>query len=98
MPIDGNWNCVMDTPLGERKIILTLAANGSDLTGTISNGSESTAIQDGHADGDHASWKADISSPVSMTLEFTATVSGNDMTGSVKLGMFGNAPLRGTRA
>ena len=98
MPIDGNWNCVMDTPLGERKIILTLAANGSDLTGTISNGSESTAIQDGHADDDHASWKADISSPVSMTLEFTATVTGNDMTGSVKLGMFGNAPLRGTRA
>lgn len=98
MPIDGNWNCTMETPLGERKIILTLAANGSDLTGTISNGSESTAIQDGHADGDHASWKADISSPVSMTLEFTATVAGNDMTGSVKLGMFGNAPLRGTRA
>lgn len=88
----------MDTPLGQRKVMLTLAANGSDLTGTISNGSESTAIQDGHADGDNASWKADISSPMSMTLEFTVTVTGNDMTGSVKLGMFGNAPLHGTRA
>ena len=98
MPIDGNWNCAMDTPLGERKLMLALAANGSNLTGSISNGSESTAIQDGRADGDNASWKADISSPVSMTLEFTVTVAGNDMTGSVKLGMFGNAPLRGTRA
>ena len=98
MPIDGNWNCTMETPLGERKVMLTLAANGSDLTGTISNGSESTPIQDGHADGDNASWKTDISSPVSMTLEFTVTVTGSDMTGSVKLGMFGNAPLRGTRA
>ena len=98
MPIDGNWNCTMDTPLGQRKLILTLAANGSDLTGTIGNGSESTAIQDGHADGDNASWKANISSPVSMTLEFTVTATGNDMTGSVKLGMFGTAPLRGTRA
>ena len=98
MAIDGTWNCAMDTPLGERKIILTLAANGSNLTGTVGNGSESTAIQDGRADGDNASWKADISSPISMTLEFAVTVTGNDITGSVKLGMFGNAPLRGTRA
>jgi hypothetical protein len=88
----------METPLGERKVSLTLAANGSALTGTISNGSESTPIQDGHADGDNASWKTDITSPMSMTLEFNVTVAGNDMTGSVKLGFFGNAPLRGTRA
>lgn len=98
MLLDGNWNCAMDTPLGERKLMLTLATNGSDLTGTLGNGSESTAIQDGHADGDHASWKADITSPMSLTLEFTVNVAGDEMTGSVKLGMFGNAPLRGTRA
>lgn len=77
--------------------MLTLAVNGSDLTGTLSNGAQSTAIQDGRADGDNASWKADISSPMPMTLEFTVTVTGNNMTGSVKLGIFGNAPLRGTR-
>lgn len=98
MPLDGNWNCAMDTPLGERKMMLTLAVNGSDLTGTLSNGSQSTAIQDGCADGDNASWKADISSPMSMTLEFTVMVAGDNMTGSVKLGMFGDSPLRGTRA
>jgi hypothetical protein len=33
-----------------------------------------------------------------MTLEFAVTVTGDNMAGSVKLGMFGNAPLRGTRA
>jgi hypothetical protein len=98
MPVDGNWNCTMDTPLGERKLILNLAVNGSDLTGTIGNGSESTPIQDGRADGDTATWKADISNPISMTLEFAVTVTGDNMAGSVKLGMFGNAPLRGTRA
>ena len=97
MPIDGNWHCAMDTPLGERKVTLTLAANGSDLTGSIGNGSESTPIQDGHADGDNASFKADITSPFPMTLEFSVKVTGDEMTGSVKLGVFGNAPLRGTR-
>lgn len=98
MPLDGSWNCALDTPLGERKMMVTLAVNGSDLTGTLSNGSQHTAIQDGRADGDNASWKADISSPMSMTLEFTVAVAGDNMTGSVKLGMFGNAPIRGTRA
>lgn len=98
MSVDGNWNCTMDSPLGERKVVLTLAANGPDLTGTLGDGSATTSIQDGRADGDNASWSAKITSPVSMTLEFTVTVTGNDMTGSVKLGMFGNAPLRGTRA
>jgi len=97
MPLNGNWNCAMDTPLGERKVMLALAANGSDLTGTISNGSETTAIQDGRADGDSASWRANITSPMPMTLEFTVSVTGDNMSGSVKLGMFGNAPLRGTR-
>jgi hypothetical protein len=32
-----------------------------------------------------------------MTLEFTATVNGDSMTGNVKLGAFGSAPLSGTR-
>ena len=98
MSIDGNWNCTMDTPLGERKILLTLTASGSELAGTLSDGAAGTPIQDGHVDGDNASWKADISSPMSLTLEFTVTVAENEMRGSVKLGMFGNAPLRGTRA
>ena len=98
MPIDGSWSCTMDTPLGQRKVLLTLTADGSQLSGTLGDGSAATAIQAGRVDGDNASWKADITSPMPMTLEFTVTVTGNEMGGSVKLGGFGNAPLRGTRA
>ena len=98
MAVDGNWNCKMDTPLGERTMMLTLATNGSELTGTVSNGSGGTPIADGRADGDSASWRANINKPFPMSLEFTVTVNGNELTGSVKLGAFGNAPIRGTRA
>jgi hypothetical protein len=87
----------MDTPMGERKLSLTLAANGSELTGTISNGSAETPIHDGHIDGDKAIWKTNITSPMPMTLEFTVTAAGDELTGSVKLGAFGIAPLQGTR-
>jgi len=97
MSVDGNWNCTMDTPLGERKVALMLAVSGSELTGTLGDGSATTPIQDGHVEGNTASWKAKITSPVSMTLEFTVSANGNELTGSVKLGFFGNAPLRGMR-
>jgi hypothetical protein len=33
-----------------------------------------------------------------MTLEFTVTVSGDSMNGSVKAGAFGSSPLTGVRA
>jgi hypothetical protein len=36
--------------------------------------------------------------PIPMTLEFTVTVSGDAMTGSVKAGAFGSSPLTGVRA
>ena len=98
MAVDGNWNCTMDTPLGQRTILLSLTTNGSELTGTLSEGSGGTPIQDGRVNGDSASWKADITKPMSLTLEFNVTVTGNEMTGSVKLGAFGNAPFRGMRA
>ena len=34
MAVDGNWNIVMNTPMGERKATLTLKATGGTLTGT----------------------------------------------------------------
>ena len=35
---------------------------------------------------------------MAMTLEFSATVDGDEISGNVKLGAFGNASLSGTRA
>ena len=55
-------------------------------------------LNDGAVDGDTLTWKADMTSPMPMTLEFTASVSGDEITGSVKLGAFGAATFSGTRA
>ncbi len=97
MSIDGTWNIVMKTPIGEQKSTITLKSAGAALTGKmLGNGSE-TAIRDGSVDGNKASWKADITTPMAMTLEFSATVEGDAISGSTKLGMFGNAPFTGSR-
>jgi hypothetical protein len=98
MSVDGTWKVTMQTPLGERAATVTLAAAGGALTGTMGGDAGSTPIKDGKVDGNKVSWKTDITDPMSMTLEFSATIDGDKLSGSVKLGMFGSAPLAGTRA
>ena len=98
MSAAGSWNISMETPMGTRKALLTLSAEGAALTGTMAVDAGSTAIKDGKIDGNKVSWKTDIQQPMPMTLEFEATVSGDSMSGNVKLGAFGNAPLTGVRA
>jgi hypothetical protein len=98
MSVDGSWNVTMDTPMGKRSAALTLKAEGGTLTGTMGGDGGSTAIYDGTVNGNTVAWKTNIQQPMALTLEFSATVAGDALSGSVKLGMFGNAPLSGTRA
>ena len=98
MAIDGTWSADMETPMGTRTISLQLASAGAMLTGKMSGSDGSVEIFDGHVDGNRASWKADITQPMPLTLEFSVTVDGAGMSGSVKLGMFGDAQLTGKRA
>ncbi len=95
---DGAWNTTMNTPMGAQKGTLTLATDGDTLTGSLSGAQGTIELKDGAVDGDALSWKADISQPMAMTLEFSATVDGDEISGNVKLGAFGNASFSGTRA
>jgi hypothetical protein len=98
MSVDGTWNITMQTPLGARDGSVTLSTAGGGLTGTMAAENGTTDIADGAVDGNKVSWKADITDPMALTLEFSATIDGDTLSGSVKLGMFGMAPLSGTRA
>jgi hypothetical protein len=98
MAIDGTWSADMETPMGMQTISLQRASAVTTLTGKMSGSGGSVELLDGHVDGNKASWKADITQPMPLTLEFSVTVDGAGMSGSVKLGMFGDAPLTGKRA
>lgn len=97
MSVDGNWNITMDTPMGQRTSTLALKAAGGKLEGRQSGEEGAADIVDGTVDGNNVAWKISITQPMAMTLEFTGTVDGNALSGSVKLGMFGTAPFTGTR-
>jgi hypothetical protein len=98
MTADGNWNLVVSTPMGERQGSLLLKTEGTTVEGSQTADGNSTEIFDGAINGNEISWKVSITDPMPMTLEFTGTVDGDEIAGTVKLGEFGNSSFSGTRS
>ena len=98
MSIDGSWKITVNSPMGKQESTLELAADGAVLTGKQSAQGNTSDIKDGKADGDKVSWSNSVTTPFPMTLEFTGTVAGDTLNGSVKAGSFGSFPFEGGRA
>ena len=98
MAVDGNWNIVMSTPMGDRNTTLSLKTAGGTLTGTQAAEGDSAEIFDGNANGDDVSWKVSITNPMPLTLDFTGKVSGDSISGEMGIGPMGSFPFKGTRA
>ena len=97
MAVDGNWNIIMSTPMGDRNATLTLKNSAGSLTGTQGAEGNSADIFDGTANGDDVAWKVSITNPMPLTLEFTGTVSGDAISGEMGIGPMGSFPFKGTR-
>ena len=97
MSADGNWKITINTPMGAQVVEAEIKTSGDTFTGTT-KGQMGAQDVSGKVDGNTLTWSADITNPMPMKLEFSATVDGDAMTGNVKLGMFGNAALTGVRA
>ena len=98
MAADGTWTIAIETPMGTRNTTLTLKTEGAALKGTQSEGSASTEIADGTANGNQLSWKVSISDPMPMDLDFSAEVDGDKISGKAATMMFGSFPFTGTRS
>ena len=98
MSVDGTWDITTDTPMGAQKGTLSLATDGGTLTGKMSGAQGEIEIEDGTVDGDDISYKFSITFPMAITIEVTASIDGDDISGSAKLGAFGNATITGSRA
>jgi hypothetical protein len=98
MAVDGNWDLVMTTPMGDRKATLSLQNSGGTLTGTQGAEGDSTQIFDGTISGDDVAWKVSITNPMPLTLEFSGKVAGDSMSGEMGIGPMGSFPFTGTRA
>ena len=96
--VDGTWDTIVKSPLGDQKSTLTVKSDGSTFTGTNAGAMGSVDIDDGKVDGNTISWTMKMTVPMPMTLDCTATIDGDTLTGSVGAGAFGSFPMTGTRA
>jgi len=97
MTATGKWNVVIESPLGQQRREMTLEAGSDSFTGSVTGPDGTNAIS-GLVVGDKLTWSDKITSPMPLTLYFEAAVSGDEMSGVVKLGIFGKAKLAATRA
>jgi hypothetical protein len=98
MSVDGRWDLVIASPIGEQRGTIEIKSAGSELTGIITSATEPPIeIFDGKVDGDKVSWSIKITSPMKLTVKSTATVSGDTMEGKLKAGPMPGASFTGTR-
>ncbi len=98
MSADGVFNVTLNSPMGAQDATLTLVSDGDSLSGKIDGPQGTQEFSGGAIDGDALSWSIDMTQPMPMKLEFSASVAGDDISGDVKLGAFGNATFSGKRA
>ncbi len=95
--VNGIWDCVTASPMGEQKTALTVNSTGTAFTGEISGAMGAMPITDGTVDGDTIGWAMEVKMPFPMRLDCKGTISGDTLDGSVTAGAFGSFPMKGTR-
>jgi hypothetical protein len=94
--VDGTYDLTVKSPMGDQKMTLTVRSSGSTFTGTNAGVLGSSDVA-GEVSGSTLTWKQPITVPMPMTLDCTAMVEGDTVSGSVGAGAFGSFPLTGTR-
>ncbi|MFP6809293.1 MAG: hypothetical protein VB957_19220 [Pseudomonadales bacterium] len=97
MSIDGDWKVTVNSPMGSQDATLTLDSSGDDLSGQFAGPQGVQEFVGGTAEGNTLTWTVKVMQPMAMELDFSAEVDGDKISGSVKLGSFGNATFEGAR-
>ncbi len=97
MSVAGTYEVSVKTPMGDQGGTFTVVVDGDSFSGSLNGGMGSMDVTGGTVSGNTLSWKMDMKVPMPMTLDCTATVDGDALTGDVKAGVFGSMPLTGKR-
>lgn len=95
--VDGVYDCVTRTPMGNQTGVFTVVSSGESFHGTISNPLGSVDVKDGTVDGNRLKWRMDMNLPLPMKLTCEAVVDGDRISASIDTGSFGVLTMTGTR-
>ena len=76
MSADGIWNCKINSPMGSQEGKMTLVTDGESLSGKMEGPQGTQEFEGGSVAGGNLSWKMEMTSPMPMTLEVSASVDG----------------------
>lgn len=97
MTIEGKWEFVAQTPMGEQKSTADFVREGNGFGGMQSGAQGTNAISGGTISGDDVTWQTKVAVPFPITLTFSGTVSGDEMKGQLKAGSLGAFAFEGKR-
>jgi hypothetical protein len=92
-----SWELTLSTPMGPQVMTAQILRSGGSFSGTVASGEMGVKDISGRISANRLTWTVSLTKPVSIKLSFDAQVEGDNMTGTVKLGMFGKAGLTGKR-
>lgn len=95
--VDGAYDCITKTPMGDQSSVFTVVSTGDRFNGTNAGPLGSLDVKDGKVDGNRLSWKMEMVIPMPMTLDCEAVVEGDTLTGTIQAGAFGAMAMKGTR-
>ena len=95
--VDGAYDCVTKTPMGDQSGVFTVISTGDRFHGTIAGSLGSMDVENGKVDGNRLTWTMAMQFPMPMTIDCEATVEGDVLTGTLQLGAFGAAAITGKR-
>jgi hypothetical protein len=95
--IDGTYKIEMETPMGKMEEKFTFKTKSGVLTGKAESQMGSHDFK-GKVNGNQFSWESDVEGPMgAMHLAVTGKVTGDDISGEIKVGDFGTTPFKGKR-
>jgi hypothetical protein len=95
--VDGSYDCVTKSPMGDQKSVFTVTSDGATFTGQNAGAMGSLDVENGKVDGNKLTWTMAMKVPMPMTLEAEAVIDGDTLTGTIKAGAFGSMAMTGTR-
>lgn len=95
--VDGAYDCITKTPMGDQQSVFTVISNGDTFHGTNAGPLGSLDVKDGRVDGNRLTWKMEMVVPMPITLEAEAVIEGDALTGTIQAGAFGAMAMAGKR-
>jgi len=95
--IDGDWNMVMDTPMGAQEMAGHFETDGTTVTGKFTSAMGDQEFS-GTVEGNRVKFNLEVEQPMKITLKYDLTFEGDSVSGKAKMGMFGSAKVTGSRA